>query len=215
MTYSKSKLSIILLLFFAFMPIDAGAQTYYYKLTSIVKNGTTQRNVSGGQFITFENTICQETNNKGFPVGNGYLQRSPQNANKYVGESYWGQNTVFTFSADKSSLKVSAPSGQVYNYTRSSAPAGVTTCSLIASGKNNSPSTSSQPQSTGGTYKPTEVWETCFSCHGTGKCTVSDCVNGVLVYWVNNDRRTTVCGGCNGSGKCATCHGSGGQKVLR
>ena len=109
--------------------------TDYYRLTRIQKNGTPNRNVSGGQFITFINSICFESDSKGDGVGHGYLSFSKEMSNSqfsiYKGSSYWGKATVFKFNSDKSILNVVLDNGDIYVYKRATAPAGQETCSLI------------------------------------------------------------------------------------
>lgn len=57
--------------------IGASAQDVrYYKLSSTRIGGTTNKNVSGGQFITFVSDICFESSSKGVGVGHGTLTRN-------------------------------------------------------------------------------------------------------------------------------------------
>lgn len=174
------------------------AQTYYYRLDSYGNTGDEYHDVSGGQFITFKNAICLETDKKGVPVGHGYLRRVTRTPNIYIGSSYWGKNTKFQFTSDKSGLKVFSPNGVVYSYSRREAPINATTCSLIRSGSSNG---YSPAPSSGG--RPVQRPQQCGICYGTGKC--SNC-NGT---GISHFGHAHVCGACGGNGKCGTCNGSG------
>lgn len=108
------------------------AQTEYYKLCRKIVDGLSTTNVSGGQFISFADGKCYESDNEGFSVGHGVLkfQRMENGISVYTGESFWGQS-VFKFNGDKSALNVITTDGDVYIYKLSAVPSGVTTCSLI------------------------------------------------------------------------------------
>lgn len=54
---------------------------------------------------------------------------------------------------------------------------------------------------------PTQEWETCYACHGSGICQTYGCDNG----WNPNTRMH--CLGCGGSGRCSSCAGRGGRNV--
>lgn len=153
MTSSMNKWLVFALL--AVFSIGASAQDVrYYKLSSTRIGGTTNKNVSGGQFITFVSDICFESSSKGVGVGHGTLTRNNNYSNAqyttYQGSSYWGKNTSFKFNSDKSVLNVVLDNGDIYVYKRATPPAGATTCSLIRK-----PSSSG---STGGTYVPQPVY---------------------------------------------------------
>lgn len=123
--------AILLCLFSIF---SLKSQTFYYKLNSYGRTGVEEKKVSGGQFITFQASICMETDIEGESVGNGFLKRKFDSPNVYIGSSYWGTNTKFEFSSDKLVLRVLAPDGIIYRYVRSTPPKGVKTSSLISSG---------------------------------------------------------------------------------
>ncbi len=134
MISSMNKWLIFALL--ATFSIGASAQDVrYYKLSSTRIGGTTNKNVSGGQFITFVSDICFESNNKGVGVNHGTMRRNDNYSNSqytvYQGSSYWGSSTTFKFNADKSVLNVVLDNGDIYVYKRSTPPTGQTTCSLI------------------------------------------------------------------------------------
>lgn len=128
--------------------------TYYYKLTKTVdpsKNASTS--VSGGQFITFIDNICYESDKKGMGVGHGSLTLNKSYSSNtfyvYMGKSYWGNKASFKFNSDKSVLNVILDDGTIYVYKRSTPPANVTTCSLIK-GKSSSGSSVAPPMNNSG-----------------------------------------------------------------
>ena len=134
MTFSMSKhiLVVVLVLWCIAVPAQ---NVHYYKLVHTKIDGVDNKNVSGGQFITFVSDICFESNNKGVGVNHGKLTRNDNYSNAqyttYQGSSYWGSSTTFKFNADKSVLNVILDNGDIFVYKRTSPPAGVTTCSLI------------------------------------------------------------------------------------
>lgn len=131
---NKNELLFIVLLL-VFPNLLLAQKTHYYKLVKIVRNNENIKSVSGGQFITFINDICYESNCKGIGVGHGTLTKnkgySSDNIIIYLGNSYWGKNTTFKFSADFITLNAITESGDLYLYKQSTPPSGVTTCSLI------------------------------------------------------------------------------------
>lgn len=178
--------------------VSVNAQTHYYKLNSYGKNGTENTNVSGGQFITFQAAICMETDWTGVSIGTGYLTRKNNVPNTYVGSANWGSGTKFVFSSDKSTLTVYAPNGNIFRYTRATAPSNAKTCSLL---KGSSPAPVISSGGTGGT--PVRKPQTCGICSGSGKC--SSCYG----RGISSFGHTHVCGACGGTGRCGTCSGSG------
>lgn len=179
------------------LPVTITAQTYYYKLTKKVQNGTTSTKVSGGQFVTFMADICYESNKKGIGVGHGTLQRNKNFSNSqfkvYMGKSYWGSDATFKFTSDLNTLNVVTERGDVFLYKRTTPPTNATTCSLIrrapANGGSNSgggyypvqpnyPAGNSYYPSSGSATNRTSSsnsqsrrerkWRDCSLCHGKG-----------------------------------------------
>ena len=56
--------------------------TCYYKLSSVNHNGSTNKSMSGGQFVTFINNICFESTKEGDGVGHGSLSLNKQKSNR-------------------------------------------------------------------------------------------------------------------------------------
>lgn len=128
---------ISLVTFLCILSVSLTAQeTYFFKLSRTVDpDKRSNTNVSGGQFITFIDNICYESDKKGMGVGHGSLILNKSYSSNtfyvYMGESYWGNKASFKFNSDKSVLNVILDDGTVYVYKRSTPPANVTTCSLI------------------------------------------------------------------------------------
>lgn len=193
--------------------------TYYYKLTKKVKDGVPNTNVSGGQFITFTDKACYESDRKGFSVEHGRLdyKYSDGGIKTYVGGSYWGNHAVFLFKSDLSALNVKTEDGEIYVYKRSLAPSDATTCSLIrktssgsgvyvppiyptysvqptnpVSGNSGNGGTTSSTSSSRTTTRDQKTRHTCPLCNGTGK-------------WERNDGSIPLYGGTNYKVRCNEC----------
>lgn len=223
----KRFLTYLLLITFA---LNVYAQTtYYFKLTNIHENKSSLK-IQGGQFITFVGDICYESDNKGIGVGHGTLTYNPHYSNnnikKYMGKSYWGNDAVYTFNADKSVLNVITETGMILVYKRATPPNGVYTCSLIrekqpSQGSSNPNSAYIQDpipvyggnyggaQSGGNTSSPSKQWrtvsyqESCPLCHGTGRCSTCDGKRWYMGFGYKLD-----CPNCT-DGTCSKCHGTG------
>ena len=127
----------ILLLWGSF---DIYGQTYYYKLVKKIDQEVTFTNTAGGQFITFDDHICFDSDKYGNSVGNGKLIFDTEHSNTsktYVGESYFG-NTIYRFKDDLSTLNIIVHKNLIYVYRRSEPAVGVFTSSLIKSKENTS-----------------------------------------------------------------------------
>lgn len=123
-----------IIIFFLLSTVDIYSQTYYYKLTKKIEAGLVYTNTAGGQFITFIDNICYESDKDGISVGNGKLKFEKDFSNKlliYLGSSYFGNNVKFKFTQDRNLLNVETVDGRIYVYKRQSAPSSVTTCTLI------------------------------------------------------------------------------------
>lgn len=110
-------------------------RTDYYVATKKIHNNTVSTKVSGGQFISFLNDICYESNKNGIGVGHGILKLNKSYSNSghkfYMGDSYWGTDAIFKFKYDFSVLNIILENGDIYVYKRQPAPASAVTCSLI------------------------------------------------------------------------------------
>lgn len=213
--------------------------TYYYKLTKKVKDDVTITNVSGGQFITFTDKACYESDKNGYSVQNGKLdyKYTDGGIKTYVGDSYWGSHSVFLFKNDLSALNVKTSDGEAYVYKRAMPPANVTTCSLIrkntssigssggnaGAGYSGMPSqpvingrggTSTTPiKTTPGRNTPTRVWHECGLCHGKRTIVRESSVStyGKDTQWYCNQCGRNVWRSSGHSHvTCSQCSGQGG-----
>ena len=200
--------------------------TYYYKLTKKVVNGTTSTSVSGGQYISFNEKVCYESDKKGNQVNSSRLnyKYTDNGIRVYSGCAYWGNNTTFFFTEDQSRLSVRASNGDKYVYERGTPPSGVLTCSLIREKQSGGTSILQPitPIISGGheggnaggnksakmpqTQKP-QTTKTCGVCYGTGTCNICAGKGWVTVLGMGNDHFCTSCR--NHDGKCPSCNGRG------
>lgn len=132
--------NLVRLLIGAFLSFStfSNAQTVsYYKLTKTKIGGVVSSTVSGGQFICFFDGVCFDSDKNGVGVGNGQLNLiSKDETDVYYGQSYFGKGSYYKFDKSHQKLNVIAPNGDIYAYTRSDAPRGVSTSSLIKSASN-------------------------------------------------------------------------------
>lgn len=125
---------IILTYAILFNAISYSQNTSYYALIKKVHNHVVSTKVSGGQFISFIDNVCYESNKRGIGVGHGTLKLnsySNSDFKYYNGNSYWGNSAMFKFKSDLSVLNVVLENGDVYVYRRQTPPSSATTCSLI------------------------------------------------------------------------------------
>lgn len=207
------------------------AQTYYYKLTKIVKNGVSSSNTSGGQFITFNKSCCYESDKAGYSVENGRLDyKYVENGFKvYYGDSYLGSNSTCLVTQDLNTINMKA-GDVVYVYKRATPPSGVTTCSLIRSASSPGGEIVNVPTQqiySGGVYVPTpnnptptptptptpsSTRRNCSNCHGSGTIVRE---NSTSTYGRDTQRYCNICGRSywTSSGhshvSCPICHGKG------
>lgn len=216
--------------------VISAQDTYYYKQIKIVKPDNTSVAGSGGQFISFFSQMCWESRKDGGTVNNGKLflkHGSTDSYIRYEGKSYWGDKTIFKFTNNKDSFTVTKDN-TTYYYQRATAPAGVTTCSLIKS-KSSGGSTvgfiqqplgtqniglnggqigeKNQEQKTGGYtyYESVYVDVPCEHCKGSTKCQTCD-GKGWYKSSFGDIVKCPNCYGGNQSGKCNWCEGKGTRK---
>lgn len=205
---NKIILITVLSLFFC----NCDAQTYYYKLTKKIERKHIYTNTAGGQFITFLNDKCYESDIKGRTVNNSELTYDSYYSGKflvYVGISYFGSNVKFKFTQDKSLLNVETKDGRIYVYKRQVAPASVVTCSLIIKEKVKDPKVTQQISNinSGKLYTgPNGSNFNSFDINSTNNS------NGGASRIMHGNQGTKNyhkdCHLCGGSGKCRTCNGT-------
>lgn len=116
-----------------------GQTTFYYKLTKKIQNGVEYTNTGGGQFISFLDNTCYDSDKYGISVGNGELKFDEcysKSTKTYIGNSYFG-NTVYRFKSDLSILNIIVNKNLIYVYKRDTPPTNQTSCSLIRQKKSN------------------------------------------------------------------------------
>ena len=217
-------IAVVVMMAFACSCGNAQKRVEYYKyVKSIYLNNksVTMAQSEQGQFITRDGNSCFESDKYGNTVGNGEMKLTARDGNnvKYVGSSYYGSNSHFTFFDDKGVLNVEAM-GFVYVYKRSTPPKGVTTSSFI---KEDSPayvpptipsmpsSINNSSGSTGGNYeyRNPATKTKCPICNGTGRCDRCGGDGNRIIDLGIRGNRINECGSCRGSGRCNQCHGRG------
>lgn len=208
-----NKMVISILLIVSWQGIHA--QTYYYKFTKSIIQGKVDVSVKGGQFITFDRQKCYESDKNGNEVGNGVMaydtEASKQtNLETYWGACYWSKNAYMKFNADKSVMNIETNAGKIYVYKRATAPAGVTTCSLIRK-----PEPSSGGSGGGGGYTPSYPVQTYPQGGYAGGGTYNNGNSGSSSHSNSNSYRQDkpqkirhTCPGCNGAGSIVRNDGS-------
>ncbi len=120
--------------------VTLGQTTYYYKLTKKIQDGVEYTNTAGGQFISFINNTCYDSDKFGISVGNGKLtldKEYSKSSKTYIGNSYFG-NAVYRFKSDLSVLNIIVNKNLIYVYKRTTPDSDVVTCSLIRKKNNTS-----------------------------------------------------------------------------
>ena len=212
---------------------DSHAQslrTEYYQWTKIVyKNGTIKTmDGKSGQFVTRHKQVCYDSDREGFTVSNGSLTLKAKQGNTYmyVGPSYYGTSTSYTFFDGKGILNIKDNEGNVYVYKKATAPSGRKTSSLIASKRNSGSGGGSSggavyvpPVNSGdnsgtaksstsqGQHTKTKHPKSCQNCAGRGVCKTCGGSGTYLPYV--GAKSYTRCTGCNGTGRCRICNGTG------
>ena len=192
MIFSMNKRIIIFTILIIFATASFSQTTMFYKLIRKVVANESITNVSGGQFITFINNECYESDIKGIGVGHGTMRKAKVSAESYIlyiGSSYWGTSASFKFNSNKSVLNVVFDNGDIYVYKRETPPSTQTTSSLIRQ-KNSNGISSNQD-----TYNP--AYDGGYDNSYNGSSTVNDNSNTLK-------QKTKVrkkCSYCDGKGK--------------
>lgn len=216
---------VVFMIVFAFGTGVAQKRVEYYKYIKSIYLSTNKVSMAKeglGQFITRNGDVCYESDKYGNTVGNGSLKLTVRQGNnvKYVGGSYYGFNSHFSFFDDKGVLNIEA-NGFVYVYKRSTPPSGVTTCSFISEHSptyvtpavptvpNNNVSggnSTSKPTKSYNKWEATTVYDPCPRCSRSGRCPTCKGNGKVLAY---GNKHTETCSTCYGVGRCPTCNGTG------
>lgn len=218
-----NKYLLFLLVCIPLFSFSQSKQTYYYKLTKIIKNGIPNTNVNGWQFITISKNSCYDSDKNGISVGNGTLYRTNDDSTLkiYSGECYYG-NALYKFKSDYSVLNIEINRSLVYVYKRDTPPSGRVTCSLIKKRKSSSspvpthiPPTNQQINvGTTNSYdnktitpnnqrQKTKVRNKCHYCNGTGERIQHESCR-VPTFGLDGPR--VYCSKCNQSWNPGTVH---------
>lgn len=208
----------ILLLFFNNNLLIAQT-TYYYKLTKKIQKERVFTNTAGGQYITFKDNVCFDSDKYGKSVNNGELVLNEQyskSSKTYIGNSYFG-SVVYRFKADLSVLNIVVNKNLIYVYKRTSPPESQITSSLIRENRQKatySISTIPPMNTFSNTIVPPNNNHSDSYNHEGKKDEIS---NNTYNYETRrkdilNNTYGEKCNHCNGNGKCPTC---GGTKIVR
>lgn len=211
--------------------------THYYKQIKVVTKDKIEQTGNGsGQFITFNDKGCYDSDKSGYTVNNGFLNLGKSTTDRvyYSGYSYWG-DALYIFTENYGRLNIVVEeSGITYVYVLATPPANVTTCALIKETKSNSnpiypavvnptnPVPVAISGGNGSSSGSTHTSAICKGCNGTGKCTMCG-GTGYLTCSVCYGRGYTdsgrcaacdgrgknICPACHGTGNCGVCHGTG------
>ncbi len=207
--------TIVLILLCVVLKFSVCGQTYYYKqILQVTPEGQHGKGDGSGQFITFNDKGCYDSDKDGYTVNNGFL-KYVQKGNGilvYYGNSYWGK-AYYYFKEDRSRLNVQIEeSGEVYVYTKFIALAGVETSSKIKEKVSTVSfviSTYTPPILPDITEEPTLPKRTstkCRNCNGTGICPF--CGGKGWYENIYNDH-IYDCIECHGMKSCRICYGKG------
>lgn len=183
--------------------------TYYYKLTKKIKDGEEYTNTAGGQFVSFVNNICYDSDKYGISVGNGQLtfhEEYSNNSKTYIGNSYFG-NVVYRFKTDMSVLNIIVNKNLIYVYKKTTPANNIRTCSLIRKKETNSGGGGSNPYydnpgyydpgmnpGSGGGNQDNSYWENYYrDAYKRWENRVSECIND-LNWARTNDMKQMLIG---------------------
>lgn len=186
-------------------------ETRYYKQIKIVsKDGQQRAGDNSGQFITFNDKGCYDSDKSGYDVGNGFLKFGKSTSERvyYSGNSYWGEAMyIFTENYNRLNIVVEG-NGTTYVYTLATPPTNVITCALIKEKQPVKPVNPVVVNPVNPVVNPVNPIDnpekvstrrTCPSCHGTG--------NGheEIIYQTDYTGNGSSCY-CSKCGKTGSCH---------
>ena len=123
-----------------------------------------------------------------------YDAENSRQVETYWGSCYWGKNAHMKFNADKSLMNIETNTGKVYIYKRATAPAGVTTCSLVREQKSQSNGGS------GGGYAPINPMQPVYPQGGYTPVQQSSGDKPVKTEREKREKVRNTCSACNGKG---------------
>lgn len=214
------KLLYILSLLIIAMPNIIG-QTYYYKQVKIIDaSKQIHKGDNTGQFITFTNQGCYDSDYEGYDIGNGFqkLLKNTEKIHVYYGDSYWGK-AYFYVTSDRNRINIKVRNtGKIFVYQRMKAPSNTYTSTYINSQTPNTigiypvPIIDSDNNRSISDKQKHLVRETCSFCKGTGRSPIKiyspDYTGGEII-------RLSYCSICgkyeksHSHGTCESCLGKG------
>lgn len=187
--------------------------TYYYKLTKKIQDGVEYTNTAGGQFVSFVNNICYDSDKYGISVGNGQLTFYEEYSNTsktYIGNSYFG-NVVYRFKTDMSVLNIIVNKNLIYVYTKTTPANNILTCSLIRKKETNSGSGEIKVNTSQFQFNtapmPVNTYSGGYDNNNTNTNKNNKGLEKAKEYYDSYGEKD--CPSCHGSGTCSTCNGKG------
>ena len=216
------------------MHLMAFSQTYYYKLSKVVSDGSTSAGNNSGIFVTFTSKGCYDSDKDGYTMNNGFQEFLSKgvNGSAYTGSSYYGHADYY-FSPDYSLLNVKTDRGMTFVYHRTASGGKEKSTYYVMANQGNGGSggialitpvlDSGRGNSSGISTTTVSSKRKCIICCGNGRCThcsggtCGECLGkGVIPCTYTTDYMTCSycsgsgrCGRCSGSGQCNACHGRG------
>jgi len=121
--------------------------SYYEQIKIVSKDRQEQKGSGQGQFITFTDKVCYDSDKAGFTVHNGFLKFARETADRvyYSGTSFWG-DAIYVFTENYNRLNIVVEStGMTYVYALKNPPADITTSALIKEPAPANPANSTSP----------------------------------------------------------------------
>ncbi|PXV62785.1 hypothetical protein CLV62_1171 [Dysgonomonas alginatilytica] len=214
----KIVLALTLIFFSLYLFAGKPVTHYYTQLKVVSKDGKEMKGNNRGQFITFNEKGCYDSDRSGYTVDNGFLKYGATSNGKvyYRGNSYWGVATyIFTENYGRLNIRVEND-GSTYVYVLASPPKNILTCALIKkpiSNTTNSPISIIVSPATPAASSSNSTRKQCPGCNGTKKgmdqITYSPNYTGG-----NNNRYCSQCGSTSASHThntpiCKVCYGKG------
>ena len=223
--------TILFLLIGISVNLSAAQRNDYYRLIKIRHSNGRMEQVSGnsGQFVCRDDKSCYDSNIYNGNVGNGIMMlvNREGSISKYIGPSYYGEDTSYTFDDSDGILNIRDAKGNVYVYRRETPPSGRETSSLLKkpswgnsrpvtaadlppSNYDSGSSSSSSSSKRSSSRTKTNNDRMCTKCYGRGYCAM--CSGHGRYQPIASRAEKVKCPSCNGSGRCSRCGGSGRVK---
>lgn len=201
-------------------------KTYYYELkASINQEGIRTPESGDGQFYTFTQQSCYESDIDGNTEGLGSAKFIQHVNNIYVyrGSGFYGE-ADYCVTNDYEILNIQTKAGFIYILQRKTHPTGFMASKhkeikkKVGAIVNSyqvpySPSTTIQSSGTtnSNTSPSTIEYYDCPSCYGTGKCPICHGRGVRSSYYTEND---LICTSCL-RGECSACNGTGKKTRIK